>query len=467
LITIRPKKFFHYENPNPIFEGDYALLMNSLNDFGSNVRYHVHSLSSFPRDWARVSQRTVKTAWNRGHRDIEVWAEANPVITIKTYIQAKPRDIHEHSKHHQNWTLDLDNLFFCKGIDHLYTIFRLRCGIEPYYISRTSQYNYHALIVGRKGHWEEDRRLKLACDFAQVDTKKIHSDAELKASLKRGGVDPNYLSQRPESHKIRLPGSINMCIDGAFVVEGKKNSSFIYKVPEIQTKPAREKPKTKQCNFWLHYLPLFEVIICSAIGQKVGKKFAKFLINNLTYLKRNKLDMSQSYLAKLFGVTQPHISKLLGLLCRFGILEVQRQGAYISPQQASQSGTKARPKTYGIGPQLQKAIKPRRHGPPKYDLTDDYKTRDTNFHILADLRYLVLQGFNNEEISEFCCTKLRGKPAASRRTKGEIEWIADDWRKKVKTRGAKVPNAFSSFDLKPVLAIVKERVRPYGQHNTS
>jgi DNA-binding transcriptional ArsR family regulator len=391
-------------------------------------------------EWhASVSPKSLIKAVNNGHLDLQAWVFANSMQKVvvpsgKGYrtswvvVGGIAR----------NWVMDMDNVPGASSIDELIEkLKRFKCPI-PYLISRTSENRFHLLFTGDSGTWTIGRRYAVALRAAGY-TKAPKDKDELNRILKAGGVDPEYMKQSPDRHKIRIAGFTNAKRSfGEFETSKVVNKVVVeswvnldYKTPTPQDFLDMMRPadlcgveniaigrKAKQvATYWKRYTAKIVDLLKEEVGEALAVSLAEQLAMNTKWLQKGEFRINQAKLGAILGISQPTASRILRNLTSAGILSVQDGGAYTFAKR----GVRAIYAATDVVVKIKKKI---------YDIFEPYQDGMTNEHILKDIRYLIRDGRSIPEIADLIMDKQASRGKGKARSRREIERacvLHQDW----------------------------------------
>lgn len=437
-----------------------------------------------------ASARLAKSAYKNGHLDTQGWQYVNPFIKqVYKDWSGNHRSKLVPMRASNCIVIDWDYSQFA-SIEDLSDYIDKIGAFTPFMIVQTGYVSFHLIYhveldkTPKTGLVNTEAMLIAASLLGmQLQKGSEIADEYYKNAIKEAGIDWHYLVTSPAHHKYRLPGTTKIKDYEHFLCKGQiyqkyqrfKQSELWSRFSEshtveileayaatgqlivkpepkilhlvdfnahdLQVEPRKvetidqqiqkvESANTANINdYWKEYIPVFIEEIAKVLPKRYAKSYAEWLCQNLTFLKRKQLFISQLRLAAELNITQTTISKHLRLLVGAGILEVVDD--YIKAKI---------PRKYGLGALMHAIV---HKSIDEESLVQEYAPGETNEAILSDIRQLVHAGVEESDIVDFIQEKLAGKPASKRRSPKEIREAVRLWREKT---NRKIPS-FAVIDI--------------------
>ena len=419
------------------------------------MRFSIQSRST--GNWSSyIKASTVKKALKNGHLDIEIYGFVNPLrrvaVTHNTPAGSRTMSKWVASGPPRNWVLDIDDAPGITGDTPKARIHSLISKLDrflcplPVFICETSPFCYHLVYTGTSEcEWNSDARYALALRAAGCDVK-VRTKQERDEALRRGGVDPAYLSQTIEQAKFRIPGSVNIkksCgrIDTSSVIDtveicGWQNPD--YKIPTrdqiselgSDTQPTRQNNLSKISRrlpdaAWQRFVPTIQMALEPMVRDDLLVLLSEFLSKNHNMLCQGRCRILQVYMAECLKVEQYMVSRILRRLNDWGFLAMTSD--YLQRKRA---------RTYKAGPKLLALFEEVTSAGDRYDINRPYEDGAVNDHYLADIRYLTRIGASTQEVIEIITKKQYGRPRSKVRCAKQIEKAHLSWLDRIQNSEA-------------------------------
>lgn len=389
-----------------------------------------------------LSLRSIKSAIKRGFDSSEIYMYINSFEKNVFWRKGEPNYIPAHST--SNFKIDLDNVPY-KSINQLLKVFKNNPCLTPDMIIQTNINNFHLVVLGAAGQWnDKKKRIAHVCKMFGVNFDQIDEKIAL-SLLKNKGVDPNSLLCSPDKANIRIPGTVNFHnglvkkTDGSvFTCKVWKNTSkIINNIPVINEENILDLRKNKKkhidkSKFWIHYRqPVYEVVFNVIKNKKISKKISDLLCNDLTWLQKDRLQITQTSWAKELEVDQPRVSRIIRSLVNSKILKII-DNEYIPGQKS---------KVYGMGTvlfsrleflkkQFESSALSQKDNTEKYyknKLNMPYYEGDSLVNRMADIRFLHKEGVEFDDVVDFCYAKQSYYGKTNMIYLHEIRYMAYQW----------------------------------------
>lgn len=440
------KKPFYREAPNIPYSGNMEILLGYLKKINSDDGYRI--TISNGQEWANnLSVKTVIKAIERGHTGIDVFAFIHPHRTVIDWENGYPITRYKAYNLFSHWILDLDGCGM-SSVEEILSLYDKARMPRPYCVVKTGPENFHVFVWGEKQDYDDfDKKVGYILKLFGRKFDEFKNWEELEVFFKSYGIDTNIISLSTDWQKIRIPGSVNSKHSKPgkpFVCDGWYNPEFANKAPDVDPAVLKEEPeaiktekrkvlykikdKQKQIPERISkVIPMLEASLRQHFGKKTSKMFATYFAENINYLNKFELRISQNYLAKQFGIKQPTISKYLKKLCQLGYL--QRDDEYIKGQRAKRYKSGEKLTILTMAKEMPSKAKPKEEERREI-VRDDYVSGGSNDQMLSDIRYLYRNGVDPENIIRICELKMKNRPVKRRKPINQIECavrLCEEW----------------------------------------
>lgn len=381
--SYRRKFFYTSENKFPNIFGNIDEINSVLSIIGNGHRFHA-TCHFMDEHRPNVGMTTVQRALKRGFLNTELWVYVNPMVEEFVVYKGTPRTKWSLMKGHNNFVIDLDKFPLAETVEELEAHLE-KIGVPIPYITQTGPRNFHLAFFTKDEKFTKQKRIELAMRIAQVPQECLYlNPTKAYAAFAKYGVDLHYLSMDIYYHKIRIPGTVNWKYDdpvnGKFVCKsnfftGKAGKLDDYEHVSIhenrhlaESKPAvnkidpsiflnqgePEKKKVKLVKLSTADGSLVRKVsdmLAPVIGKKVSLEMARMFKENITFLKKNNLAISQKNLAQRLGVTQVTVSRIIKKLVKEGFLSISDSYYNFNP-----ANGKIMCRVYGAGIRLREEL---------------------------------------------------------------------------------------------------------------
>ena len=397
--------------------------------FAANSTKHSDSWHSY------LSATSILSGIKNGHTGVDCFFYVNLLRCHKKKIgKIWSSDHFLVSKDAKNIIVDIDNHPTATTIEELIDDLKSKGVIIPRYISQTSSRSFHLVYLGDRISLSQERVETLCAKIAGVEKKPMQK-REFHRLLRKGGVDPNSFLVGHESHKMRVPGSVNSKRDDGWVVKGWSNENYLYNRTDFlealgevgifyEEKKRHLRIAEKYENeFWRKDIPKIVMILVKVLPRKTAAKTAEFFAKRFGWLKEDRCNIRGEDFADFMNWGQQYGAKILRKLTNFGIIKMVKDYIH-DPSNPSRS----RARSYGLGDIVRSAFAKKECKKPKINLTIPYTAGQTWDQMSEDIRNCYGQGASESQIVNFVMKKQQiTRSHRSQRPKKDIKSMVENW----------------------------------------
>ncbi|MEM4379170.1 MAG: winged helix-turn-helix domain-containing protein [Thermoplasmatales archaeon] len=423
--------WYCHKNPYPDLNFDPTEMINFLEN-NPEAQFHAQYTSNINPGIIYMGQtKTIQKAIKNGFAKLDLWMYTNKVKSIydtrrKVHLPPQIQD------NNYNWSVDMDKTKF-NDIKDLLEYLYIQDVPIPEFISHTSPGSFHLRYVGPRRLWSEDNIMKVHYMIAGADHIPSTEEGKQKM-LSSVGIDYFYAKQDRVRSKIRVPGSVNSKVkDYVFVVRGWKNPDYDIqkiitqlknsKISSVIPFPSRSQRRSLVAKNSIKTFKKFRSktkFLLEACRKAIkinkdpeGKKIntiVELILANMKRLNDGCAYISQLKWAKILGISQPTVSRILKQLQKAGILRI------VDPSYNCDT-YEPRAMVYGFTAEFKAVL--RAYGRRKFneDTTlEPYENGRTYAQMKSDIKTLYLDvGKTPDEIIEFIYNKNLMRPPEKQR----------------------------------------------------